>query len=157
MERPIRPVPKPASTKSKGGKSPRAKGDRAEREIGKLLGEKRTVGSGAFKNTNKNLEGDMDVRDKNGKEFIKLEIKYTGSLTTTGEKSYTLTEKVCKQMIEEAHAAGELGALVVHFKNGKKFVLMEVNDWHKLVELARIGNVGGIITIEGDPDNNLGK
>ena len=88
-QRPINPVPKPESTKKRGGKSPKDKGSRVERLVAKELGTQRTVGSGAFKQSNKNLTGDMDVRDNEGKEFIKLEVKYSGTINTKGERSYT--------------------------------------------------------------------
>src|SRR5690349_17469071 len=59
-------VPK-GEKKARGGLSPRRAGDRVERLVAKELGEKRNVGSGAFKNTNKNLTGDLDIHDNNGK------------------------------------------------------------------------------------------
>lgn len=126
-------------TKKKGGLSPRKAGDRVERIVADKLGEKRTVGSGAFKSSNKNLTGDIDVRDNEGKDFIKLEVKMTGSVTTTGDKSYTLTSKVLDQMVKEAEDAHELGALVIHFKGGKEYVAMSFEHWNQLLELAKLG------------------
>ncbi len=135
-----RAVPKPESTKKKkGGNSPKAKGDRVERLVANELGEKRTVGSGAFKNTNKNLTGDIDVRDNEGKEFIKLEVKYSGAVNTKGEKSYVLTTTVLDQMEKEAHDAGELGALVLQYKGGKRYAIIPFADFTSLLELAKLG------------------
>lgn len=136
--KPFRPDPKP-EPKRKGGKSPRAAGNRVEKKIADSLGEKRTVGSGAFKNTNKNLEGDVDIHDLEGRAYVKLEIKMTGQQNTKGEKVYSLSEKVLKQMEEEAHRAGELGALVVHYKNGKTYVVMPFDDWKILLNDAKLG------------------
>lgn len=139
--RPFTPVPKPEPTpkKSKGGLSPRKKGDRAELAIAKDFGERRTPGSGAFKNTNKNLEGDIDIRDNEGVPFIKLEIKYTGQVDTTGAKSYNLTTKVLDQMEKEAVEAHELGALIIHYKGGKKYAVIPYEHFKSLVELAKMG------------------
>ena len=133
-----RAVPKP-EPKKKGGKSPRAAGNRVERIVADKLGEKRNVGSGAFKNTNKNLTGDIDVRDTEGKDFIKLEVKMSGAVNAKGEKSYTLTEPVLLQCEQEAHAQGELAALAIHYKNGKTWVAMPFVDWEVLVGLAKLG------------------
>ena len=132
-------IPK-GEKKVRGGLSPRRAGDRVERLVAKELGEKRNVGSGAFKQTNKNLTGDLDIRDNKGREFIKLEIKYTGQVTTKGEKVYPLTTKVLEQMEREAHDAGEIGALTLQFKGGKRYEILTHQDFLKLVELARIGN-----------------
>lgn len=136
----VRAVPKPEG-KKKGGKSPRKAGDRVERIVADTLGEKRTVGSGAFKNTNKNLTGDIEVRDAEGKEYMKLEVKMTGQINTKGERSYTLTMPVLEQMEKEAHDAHELGALVIYFKGGKKYVVMPFDDWHILLEDAKRGRM----------------
>lgn len=133
-----RAVPKPEK-KAKGGKSPRAAGNRVERIVAKELGEKRTVGSGAFKNTNKNLTGDIDVRDNEGQEFVKLEVKYSGIVNTKGEKTYPLTTTVLDQMEKEAHDAGELGALVLQFRGGRRYAILSFDDFHNLLELAKLG------------------
>lgn len=132
-------VPK-GEKKARGGLSPRRAGDRVERLVAKELGEKRNVGSGAFKNTNKNLTGDLDIHDNNGKAIIKLEVKYTGQIDTKGEKVYPLTTKVLEQMEKEAHDAGEIGALTLQFKGGKRYEILQHDDFLKLVELARLGS-----------------
>ena len=135
-----RAVPKPESTKKKrGGTSPRKAGERVEREVAKDLGAQRTVGSGAFKNSNKNLTGDVDVRDNEGRDYVKLEIKMTGATNAEGDKVYSLKEKVLKQCADEAHAAGELAGLVVHYKNGTRWVLMPLADWAVMLEDAKLG------------------
>jgi hypothetical protein len=131
--------PKPEGKKKKGGNSPRKAGDRVERKIADTLGEKRNVGSGAFKQTNKNLTGDIDVRDNEGRDYVKMEVKMTGQLNTKGEKVYSLQEKVLKQFVAEAHAAKELAALAVHYKNGDTFVVMPLSDWQRMLEDAKLG------------------
>jgi hypothetical protein len=125
--------------KKRGGKSPQQAGRRIERVIATKLGEKPTVGSGAFKSSNKNLTGDVDVRDNEGKDYVKLEIKMTGAVNAAGDKVYALQEKVLKQMEEEAHANRELGALVIHYKNGKQYVVMPFADWMSMLEDAKLG------------------
>lgn len=133
-----RSIPKDAK-KPRGGLSPKRSGTRVEREVAKKLGEKRTVGSGAFKQSNKNLTGDIDIHDNEGKPFVKLEVKYTGSVTTKGEKSYTLTTGVLDQMEKEAHEANELGALILQFKGGKRYAIVSFDDFTKIIELAKLG------------------
>lgn len=137
-ERPILADPKP-TPKKKGGKSPQAAGRRVEKIIADKLGEKRTVGSGAFKNTNKNLTGDVEVRDLDGRDYIKLEVKTTGAVNAKGEKTYSLQEKVLLQMQQEAELAGELGALVIHYKNGQSYVLMPFPHWMSMLSDAKLG------------------
>lgn len=125
--------------KKKGGKSPQASGRRVEKIVATKLGEKPTIGSGAFKQSNKNLTGDVDVRDNEGRDYIKLEIKATSAVNAAGEKTYSLQEKVLKQMEEEAHANRELGALVIHYKNGKQYVVMAFQDWSDMLADAKLG------------------
>jgi hypothetical protein len=136
--KPFLPDPKPEPAK-KGGKSPQRSGKRVEKVVADKLGEQRTVGSGAFKKSNKNLTGDIDVHDNEGKAYIKLEVKTTGAVNAAGEKTYSLNEKVLKQMEEEAHVAGELGALVIHYKNGKSYVVMPFDDWKIMLADAKLG------------------
>jgi hypothetical protein len=125
--------------KKKGGKGPRASGNRVERIVAKELGGTRTPMSGAVKQSNHNLTGDVEVNDNEGKPFLKLEVKYSGSITPKGEKSYTLTTGVLDQMEKEAHEAGELGALVLQFKGGKKYAIIGFTDFGELIELAKLG------------------
>lgn len=132
------PIPK-GEKKARGGLSPRRAGDRVERLVAKELGEKRNVGSGAFKNTNKNLTGDIDIHDNDGKPFVKLEVKYTGQIDTKGAKVYPLTTKVLDQMEKEAHEAGEIGALTLQFKGGKRYEILLHEDFLQLVEWAKLG------------------
>ena len=136
--REFRPDPKPPSTK-KGGKSPQRAGKRVEKIVATQLGEKPTVGSGAFKGGNKNLTGDIDVRDNDGRDWIKLEVKMTGAVNAGGDPVYSLNAKVLKQMEDEAHAAGELAGLVVHYKGGKQYVVMPFDDWKLLIADAKLG------------------
>lgn len=137
-EREFRPDPKP-EPKKKGGKSPQRQGRRVEKVIATKLGEQPTVGSGAFKTSNKNLTGDVDVHDNEGRAYLKLEVKTTGAVNAGGDKTYSLNAKVLKQMEDEAHAAGELGALVVHYKNGQSYVVMPFGDWRIMLADAKLG------------------
>lgn len=130
--------------KKKGGKSPQASGKRFERIVAKDLGEQRTVGSGAFKYSNKNLTGDIDTHDNEGRAYIKLELKVTGQVNTAGEKVFSLKEAVLKQMEDEAHAAKELGALVFHYKNGKTYVVMSYDDWKIMLHDAKLGRTASL-------------
>lgn len=102
--------------KKKGGSGPRTSGNRIERLVAKSLDGERTPGSGAYKHTNRNLTGDVEIPDNEGKNFVKLEVKATGAVSASGEKSYTIKQSELKQMQREADEAHELGALVFHFK-----------------------------------------
>lgn len=139
-QRPINPVPKPTSEKKRGGKSPKEKGTRLEREIAKKFGGERTPMSGAAKYSNRNLTGDVEIPDADGKPLIKIEAKYSGSINANGEKCYSLTQKVLKQMTQEAIEAHELGALYFRFKNDVQgYAILTHEHFHELVELAKLG------------------
>lgn len=134
-------VPKPEG-KKKGGKSPRQQGARVERMVAKHTGGTKTIGSGAFKNTNHNLEGDVEIPDADGKPLVKLEVKACGVISAKGEKSYALSQKVLEQMVKEADNANEIGALWLHFKgqaleNG--YLIMQAKHWTRFLELAKLG------------------
>lgn len=120
-----------------GGKSPRAAGKRVERNIAKELGESPTIGSGAFKQAG--LTGDITVRDNEGRDYVKLEVKMTSQLNANKEKVYSFKEKELIQMINEAREAHQLGALVFHYKNGQTFVVMPFADWQIMLNDAKLG------------------
>ena len=100
-----------------GGRSPRDQGNRAERLIAKYLDGERIVGSGAYKFSNKNLVGDVDVWI-GPRPYLKLEVKTTGKTGPNGPV-YSLTSKVLEQMEREAEQYKELGCVWVHYKNNR--------------------------------------
>jgi hypothetical protein len=131
-----------AVAKPKGGAAPRRSGTRVERLVTKHLGAERTVGSGAFKHTSHNLTGDGELRDSEGKDFIKLEIKASGAISAKGEKIYTIKKDELDQMVKEADEAHEKGALVFHFKGqpiDKAYVIMSMEHFKELVDEAKLG------------------
>lgn len=117
MDRPIYPVPKPEPGKKKrGGAGPKKIGSRVERQVMKEYGGERTPGSGAFKHGSKNLTGDGEK--KLGDNLaIKFEVKYCGTVTSKGEKTFPMGLKVVQQMIREAEEANQIGALHIQYKN----------------------------------------
>jgi hypothetical protein len=136
----IQPIVK--EPKKKGGKGPRASGNRVEKIVARNLGGERTIGSGAFKNTNHNLTGDVEVYDNEKQPFIKLEVKASGAITATGEKSFVMKRSVLDQMVQEADDAHELGAMFLHFKGQSVedgFVIMVNRHWKEILELAKLG------------------
>ena len=136
----IQPITKEG--KKRGGKSPRQSGNRVEKLVARNLGGERTVGSGAFKNTNHNLTGDMEIYDNEKAPFIKFEVKASGALSAAGEKSFVMKKDVLDQMVKEAKDAGELGALFLHFKGQSiedGYVIMQNKDWKEYLELAKLG------------------
>ena len=136
------PVPKPEpGKKKKGGKSPKQIGSRVERQVMNHYGGERTPGSGAFKHGSRNLTGDGELKLKEGKA-IKFEIKYCGTLNSKGEKVFPMNIKVVKQMIAEAEAANQLGALHIQYKNEPikegGLVVMWMPHFTTLAQLAGI-------------------
>jgi hypothetical protein len=134
------PVPKPEPGKKKGGKAPKQAGNRVERQVAKQYGGERTPGSGAIKHSSKNLTGDVEV--KLPTEQIKFEVKYSGSLTSTGLKTFPMTLKVLTQMINEACEAHQLGALHIQYKGEPikegGVVVMWVPHFMKLLQAANM-------------------
>ena len=144
-DRPIYPVTKTDQTRrenKRGGKGPRKSGDRVERMVAKATGGQRNPGSGAFKNSNKNLVGDVDVNDADGTPLVKIEVKACGTLNTKGEKSYALSKGVLDQMVKEAEDNSEIGALFLHFKGESLddgYVIMKTKHWNQFLEYAKLG------------------
>jgi hypothetical protein len=136
-----RAVPKPEG-KKRGGKSPRQQGARVERMVAKHTGGTKTIGSGAFKNTNHNLEGDVEVPDADGKPLVKLEVKACGVISAKGEKSYALSKNMLDQMVKEAEAVNEIGAAWIHYKGQsieEGYIIMQAKHWTRFLELAKLG------------------
>ena len=130
------------AVKTKGGSAPRRSGNRVERLVAKSLGGERTVGSGAYKHTNHNLTGDVEVRDNEGRDWLKLEVKATGAVTSKGEKSYCIKLTELEQMQREAHEANEKGALIFHFKGQpieKAWAILSMEDLKELIDEAKLG------------------
>lgn len=100
-----------------GGRSPRDQGNRAERLVAKYLGGERIVGSGAYKFSNKNLVGDVDVWI-GPRPYLKLEVKTTAKTGVNGPV-FSLTAKVLDQMQREAEQYNELGCVWIHYKNNR--------------------------------------
>jgi hypothetical protein len=135
-------IPKP-EPKKKGGKGPRRSGDRVERMVAKNLGGSRTPGSGAIKDSNRNLTGDVEVPDALGRFFLKMEVKASGIISAKGEKNYSLSKKVLDQMFNEAEASKELGMLWIHFKGQNiedGYGIIQGKHLKELIELAKIGH-----------------
>ena len=136
----INPIVK--DPKKKGGKGPRRSGDRVEKIVARNLGGERTIGSGAFKNTNHNLTGDVEVYDNERQPFIKLEVKASGIISANGEKVYSLAKSTLDQMVREADEAKEIGAMFLHFKGQSVedgYIIMQNRHWKELLELAKLG------------------
>lgn len=164
-ERKIRPVPKPESTKKSKSKTKgitktvdtaavdekrkaqnninRNFGKSVERQVAKIVGGERTPMSGAVKNSNRNLTGDVEVKDALGRDFMKLEVKGTSNSTPKGDKTFTLKKSVLDQTFYEAEEAHEIGALYIHWKGGsyeqEDYVILESKHFIRLIELAKLG------------------
>lgn len=130
-------------------------GKSIERNVAKLLEGERTPGSGAFKFSNRNLTGDVEVKDRGGRDFLKVECKGTSVITPSGKRTYTLQKDVIDQTLSEAVAAGELPMLWIHWesaeygledhvivpgKEGEAHWLIPSSMAVELVRLARIGH-----------------
>lgn len=157
-ERTIRPVPKPVSTKkAKGGQRAAPKdgqraeinnanrkfGRKVEQAVAKMTGGDRTPLSGAAKQSNRNLTGDVEVEDALGRPMLKIECKGTAGITPSGEKTFTLKKSVLDQMVEEADAASEIGCVWLHWKNGEygkdDYVIVASRHFLQLLEWAKVG------------------
>jgi hypothetical protein len=153
-------VPKPPSTKKSKNKATtktvnqdavnekrrqqnhinRQAGKRAEQRVAKDLGGERTPLSGAVKYSNRNLTGDVEVRNAKGRDFMKIEVKNTAQFTASGEKSFTIKLPVIEQCLKEAHEAHEIAAVAFTFKgDGRIFYIFGGEDIRELVELAKLG------------------
>lgn len=165
MVREIRPVPKPEGGKKKKQKTSTSKtvdmeavaareerrrqnninrnfGKATERAVAKQMGGERTPMSGAIKNSNRNLTGDVEVKDALGRDFLKIEVKATSLLDPRGDKMFTIKLPVLQQAFREAEEAGEIGCVAFHFKNEpheKIYYIWEGAHATRLVELAKLG------------------
>lgn len=163
----INPIPKPQSTKKTKGKRPttptkgvdmdavalkeerrarnaqnRAMGKQAERRVAKLVGGERTPMSGAVKNSNRNLTGDVEVRDAMGRDFMKIEVKVSSQTTASGEKSISIKRSWLEQAFRESKEAHEIGALAFRFKNDDKdYFIFTDEDIVELIEKAKLGSL----------------
>lgn len=157
------PVPKPTSTKKKkrttsqststtpssrtrkqvNARNRRA-GKAAEKKVAELTGGSRTPMSGAIKNSNWNLTGDVQVKDKANRGLMKIEVKTTSTITPAGDKTFTLKKSVLDQAIREADDAKEIGAVFIHWMNGSyeqdDYVILSSEHFLRLLELAKIGS-----------------
>ncbi len=93
----------------------RRRGKEYERAVAKLVGGERTPGSGAFKNSNRNLTGDVQVNDALGRGLCKIECKGVATISPKGAKTFTLKKTVLDQAFQEAKLQGEIGVVWIHF------------------------------------------
>lgn len=137
-------------------------GKSVERNVAKLVGGERTPGSGAFKLSNRNLTGDVEVRDNAGNPIAKFECKGVSTITPKGDKTFTLKKSVIDQTFKEAHVAHEIPVLWIHwFENnyiddhviipgdkerGEANALLPARY---LVELLRLAQIGKVVDEKG--------
>lgn len=142
-----------------GGKTPRNIGNRAERLVAKYLDGQRVVGSGAYKFSNKNLLGDVDIQ-VDGRDYLKVEVKATGRSHETRGQYYVVTEKVLNQMEREAEQYQQLGCLWIHFKNSTPsadFVIFPLYHAIRLVADASLNLDIGFEKLVGTKSTKLYK
>lgn len=122
----------------------RALGKSTERQVAKLTGGERTPLSGAVKFSNRNMTGDVEVKDVRGRDFVKIEVKATSAITPSGDKSFSLKKSVLDQMFREAEDAGEVGACYIHWKNADytqdDYVVLKSKHFLEFLELAKVGS-----------------
>src|SRR6478735_277456 len=130
-------------------------GKAVERQVAKVVGGERTPGSGAFKNSNRNLTGDVQVNDELGRGLCKIECKGVSVISAKGEKTFTLKKSVLDQAFQEADKQGEIGLLWIHWFNGSYMeddyvafmdnvgdaYVMRSRHLVRLLDLAKIGAV----------------
>lgn len=137
----IAPIEK--DPKRKGGKGPRQAGNRVEKIVARAVGGDRVPGSGSIKNTNHNLKGDVEVKDTKGRQFVKLEVKMSGAITSKGEKTFPLTKGITDQARKEAEEVGEIAAVVVHYKGSSvddALVVLPMPHFQELLNYAKAGH-----------------
>lgn len=133
-----------------GGRSPRDQGNRAERLVAKYVNGERVVGSGAYKYSNKNLLGDVDVWVA-ARPYLKIEVKTTGRTGPSGPV-YSLPYLVLKQMREEAEQYNELGCVWVHYKNNRPqndLVVFPHDHWIQFVNAANMESKRSDVSLTG--------
>lgn len=143
------------STRKEQNERNRRFGKDVERQVAKHVGGERTPGSGAFKFSNRNLTGDVQVNDAMGRGLCKIECKGVSIISAKGEKTFTLKKSVLDQAFQEADKQGELGVVWIHWLNGSydndDFVAMmddggdaylfRSRHFKRLIELAKLGAV----------------
>jgi hypothetical protein len=129
-------------------------GKDVERSVAKKVGGERTPGSGAFKFSNRNLTGDVQVNDALGRGLCKIECKGVSVISAKGEKTFTLKKSVLDQAFKEADVQGEIGVVWIHFLNNnydEDFVafmdekgdayMIRSRHFVRLLDLAKLGAV----------------
>jgi len=119
-------------------------GKKVEQAVAKYLGGERTPGSGAFKRSNRNLTGDVEVDDNLGYPFLKVECKGVSTRDSGGEEVYTLRRRVLDQAVAEADASREIGAVWVHWHLGQyahDHVILHHRHLDRLINLAVAGSI----------------
>lgn len=119
-------------------------GRSVEQQVAKLTGGERTPGSGAIKNSVKNLEGDVRIQipDTN-RDFVVIECKATSTITPSGDRSYTLKKSVLDQMMREAEiSSNTVGLVFLKWKNlpyTDDFVIFSSRHFFRFLEWAKEG------------------
>jgi hypothetical protein len=117
-------------------------GKATERAVAKQVGGERTPMSGAIKHSNRNLTGDIEVKDAGGRDFLKIEVKATSTIDVKGDKMFTVRRSVLEQANKEAEEAGEIGCVVFHFKNDShenNYYIWGAKHAVRIIELAKLG------------------
>lgn len=95
-------------------------GKSVERNVARVLGGERVPLSGAVKSDKWTLTGDVRVTSHDGERLVAiLECKGTSAITPKGDKTFTLKKSVLDQARDEAAREGAIGAVWVHWKQGK--------------------------------------
>ena len=134
----------PAETRREINNRNRKRGKSAEREIARLLGGEVVAGSGAIKNSNKNLLMDVQVRDAlNQRDIIAVEVKSTAAISAKGERSFNLKKSVLDQAFSEADKMEMIGLLWVHWVNLRygtdDYQIWRSEDSVRIIDFARWG------------------
>lgn len=119
-------------------------GTSTERAVAKITGGERTVGSGAIKTSNRNLTGDVEIRDAdNAQDIIKIEVKGVSSITPSGDKTFILKKSVLDQAMSEADVVKEVGVVWLHWKNASygvdDYAILSSTHFLQFLEWAKIG------------------
>lgn len=156
MSRPISPAPKP-----EGGKKSKTKaasksvntaavdekrraqnhinrnfGKSVERKVAELTGGNRVPMSGAVKNSVMNLEGDVQVRTRDGKRVLAL-IECKGQSPKDDAKSFQIKVSVLNQAKNEAALQHAIAAVWYHLKGENydaDWVMIPAPDFLRLLE-----------------------
>lgn len=92
----------------------------------------------------------MHVDDADGHPFLYVECKGTGSLTPSGEQTFTLKRSVLDQMVREATDQRQIGVVWLHWKHSNyqqdDYAIIESRH---LIELVRLAKLGALVDKNG--------